>query len=684
MRECRSIRCLALGIPLLLAACHSTSKPPVSESKAQSAAPQEAPPPPRRLNLVLVTIDTLRPDRLGCYGNSQVETPTLDGLAKRGVLFENAVTSTPLTAPSHASIFTGLYPTGHKVRDTGGFILDGSHPTLASILHEQGWDTAAFVGSSVLKRKFGFDRGFTVYDDEMPKESSHKLQGEYAERRAGKVVDRAAAWLASRAGQPFFLWVHVFDPHSPYDPPSPFRETYRNRLYDGEVAYTDQQLGRLFAAVAQHSAPDQTLIAVLSDHGEGLADHGEYNHGVFLYDPTVRIAFLLAGPGVPAGLRVKQQARNIDLLPTVLELVGGKAPEGIAGVSLAPAFSGKDVPTDSCYLETLFPKINMGWAELRGIRTSRWKYVRAPHPELYDLSQDPGEKTNIAANHSAEVREMEGRLKTLTGGDQVEKVQTTMVDPRTMKQLQSLGYLGGASGREYALGGKGVDPKDRTAVLKLLYLAVSPDSGTTLPKRIPLLEEALRQDPADATIYFHLGDAYQQAGRAADAMKLYQNGIRNGLANAWLYSRLAYLYVRQGDPNQAISLYEKAAQLNPSDSDSLNDLGMTYLDGGKIAEAERSFQWSLAAGDESGMAYNGLGLVAVQKKDMAAARGWFEKAVRRDPDLLEARLNLGRAYKILGDNAKARASFEAFLAKASPAEYGPIIARLKAELAEMH
>jgi len=682
LRKCRSVRSLPLAVWLLCVSCHSPGKQPVAAESRPSVRSNDAPPVPRRLNLLLVTIDTLRADHLGCYGYSAIETPTLDGLAQRGVLFQNAVTHTPLTAPSHASIFTGLYPMEHKVRDTGGFVLDQSHPTLATLLRQLGWDTAAFVGSSVLKRGFGFDQGFELYDDEMPKPASRKLVGAYAEHRAGKVVDRAVRWLDSRAGKPFFLWVHVFDPHSPYDPPSPFRENYKGRLYDGEIAYTDQQLGRLFTAVAKISPREQTLIAVLSDHGEGLSDHGEYNHGVFLYDSTLRIAFLLAGPGVPAAVQVKQQARTIDLLPTLLELMGSRAPDGIPGTSLLPTFAGKAAPTDYSYAETLFPKINMGWAELRAIRTGRWKYIRAPHPELYDLLQDPGEKTNLAAGHPAELQQLEARLKAVIGGEQVEEVQTT-ADSRTMKQLRSLGYLGGASSHGYSLAGKGIDPKDRVAILKLLYLAVSPDSGAPSWRRIPLLEQALQQDKTDPTIYFHLGDQYQAVGRAADAMSLYQEGIRNGLRNAWLYSRLGYLYLQQGNKDEAISLYQKAAQLNPSDSESLNDLGMAYLDTGKVAEAERTLQWSLAAGDESGLAYNGLGLVSIQRKDVAAARGYFEKAVHRNPDLLEARLNLGRAYKILGDNAKARACFEAFLAKAPPAQYGEIIERLKEELGTM-
>jgi choline-sulfatase len=634
----------------------------------------------RKLNLVLVTIDTLRADRLGCYGYSKIETPNLDQLARKGVLFENAVTHTPLTAPSHASLFTGLYPTVHGVRDTGGFILSSSHLTIAEILRRQGWDTAAFVGSSVLKKHFGFNHGFAVYDDEMPPDP-RKLAAEYAERRAGVVVDRAVRWLASLHHTPFFLWVHVFDPHSPYNPPSPFREKYRARPYDGEVAYTDRQLGRLLTAVAKKSSPENTLIAVLSDHGESLAEHGEYTHGVFLYDSTLRIAFLLSGPGVPAGLRVKPQARAIDLLPTVLELMGGKAPPSVQGASLVSTFKGKEAAAWS-YEESLYPKINMGWAELRGIRTNHWKYIRAPKPELYDLTKDPAETTNVIASHPLEVQQLEANLKAVSSG--VEKVETRLADQRTLSQLKSLGYLGGSSGNEHRLTGKGIDPKDRVDVLKSLYLAVSPDAKVPATQHIALLRKALAEDPDNPTVYFHLGDEYGKASRPGEAMKLYSQAIHNGLRNAWLYSRLGYLYLRQGNKDEAIAAYETASQLNPTDSESLNDLAMAYLETGKLADAERVFKWSLATDDKYALAHNGMGLVSIQKHDYATARGYFEKAVRLDPDLLEAQLNLGRIYKILGLNALARASFEAFLAKASPSEYGPIISQLKEELAGMH
>ncbi|MDP3000669.1 MAG: sulfatase-like hydrolase/transferase [Bryobacterales bacterium] len=472
-----------------------------------------APPPPRRLNLVLVTIDTPRPDRLGCYGYSSIETPNLDRLAQRGALFENAVCQAPLTAPSHASMMTGLNPTAHKVRDTGGFVLSGSHTTLAKILQQQGWDTAAFVGASVLKKRFGLDQGFAVYDDAMPKPA------EDSERRAGEVVDRAVAWLGSQSGKPFFLWVHVFDPHLPYDPPSPFREKYKGRPYDGEVAYTDQPLGRLLESVAKKSPQENTLIAVLSDHGESFSGHGEYAHGVFLYDTTLRIAFLLAGPGVPPALRVKQQARTIDLLPTILELMGGKTPPEVQGASLRPAFAGKGVPTADSYAETLFSKLNMGWTELRGIRTSRWKYIRAPKPELYDLAQDPAETSNVIAQHPAEAQQLEAKLKSAIGaGADTEKVEPAAMDARTMKQLRSLGYLGGSSQGKQTLTGKGIDPKDRVEILKLLHTAMY--SGLPLAQRIAALRQAVAQDPTNPTLYNNLGNLYLEAGRSGELMKL--------------------------------------------------------------------------------------------------------------------------------------------------------------------
>lgn len=665
--------CACLAAVGALTAC----KRPETESKV-SSAPQLRP-----LNIVVITIDTLRPDHLNCYGYSKIETPNVDGIAQNGVLFENAVTQTPLTPPSHASIFTGLYPTAHHVRDTGGFILQSSSTTLATILQKQGWDTAAFISSAVLKKLFGLNQGFAVYDDQLPTPGKGHEFLEDAERRAGDTIDRALHWLDTQNGKPFFIWVHLYDPHAPYAPPAPFLEKYKDRPYDGEIAYADHELGRLFEAVRKKSPPEKTLFAVLSDHGESLGEHGEYTHGVFLYDSTLRIAFTMSGPGIPAGVRVKQQARTIDFLPTILELMGAKTPAAVQGASLTPSFTAKEVPTAVSYAETLYPKINMNWAELRAIRTNRWKYIRAPKPELYDLSQDAAEANNVIQSHAPEVLKFEAQLKAVIGIDGAEKVETSMLDQRTLDQLKSLGYVSGFASRKYDLTGQGTDPKDRVGVLKLIETAQSRQSHIPEARRIQLLEQALKEDPKDPSIYYQLGGKYEKAGRFPDAMKLYQAALQNGIESGLLHSRLGDLLVRGGRRDEAIAEYEKSARLNPTDVDSQANLATAYLQKGSLSDAERVYKWIVTTDPSYAAAYNGLGVIRIQNQDAAGARDYFEKATKLDPDLVDAQLNLGLIYKMEGDRARARICFEAFLAKAAPEAYRDVIPKVREELREL-
>jgi arylsulfatase A-like enzyme/Tfp pilus assembly protein PilF len=674
----RSVIALVLGLCLFtlvfLASCASIRK-----------TENDRPPALRPLNVVVVTIDTLRPDHVHCYGYGHVETPTLDLLAQRGVLFERAVAQAPLTPPSHASIFTGQYPTAHHVRNTGGFILPSSSRPLAKILQEQGWDTAGFIGSAVLKKTFGFNLGFGLYDDEMPKPGPADQFREDPERRAEVVVDRAIRWLNAQSAKPFFVWVHLNDPHLPYDPPSPFREQYRDHPYDGEIAYTDQQLGRLIGVIDK-KAPQNTIVAVLSDHGESLGEHGEYTHGVFLYDSTLKILFLMSGPGIPAALRVKRQVRSIDFLPTLLELMGGKAPDQVQGASLAPAFTGKLIATGTSYAETLYPKMNMGWAELRAIHTDDWEYVRAPQPELYDLTRDPGETTNVIERHPAETQRFEALLNGIVSSSapgRVEKVETSLVDPQIMEQLRSLGYLSGFAARTYELTGQGVDPKDRIHILKLLEEAESPRSSASDSSRLELLRKALAEDPANPSLYYQLGGRYEKAGRYKEAMNLYRAALARGIQSGRLHSRIADLLLREGKKDEGIAEYEKAAQFNPSDLDSQSNLATAYLEKGRVNDAERVLKWILTTDPDYAAAHNGLGLIAIQRRDPAAARGYFERAVQLDPDLMEAQLNLGLIYEMAGEPVRARACFEAFLAKASPKQYAQVIPKVRHELASL-
>jgi arylsulfatase A-like enzyme/Flp pilus assembly protein TadD len=641
--------------------------------------------PLRPLNVVVITIDTLRPDHLHCYGYDRIETPTLDRIAQSGVLFEKGVTQTPLTPPSHASIFTGLNPPTHKVRDTGGFVLSPSIPTLASLLQQQGWDTAAFISSAVLKKRFGFDHGFEVYDDQMPRPGNAQDFLEDAERRAGDTVDHAVKWLDGRSDKPFFLWVHLYDPHAPYAPPSPFREQYKDRPYDGEIAYTDHEVGRLMESLRRKSPPEKTLVAVLSDHGESLGEHGEYSHGVFLYDSTLRIAFLLAGPGVPPGLRVPQQARTIDLLPTILELLSAPSPAGVEGASLVPLFSGKDAGTAVSYAETLYPKINLGWTELRAMRTNQWKYIRAPRPELYDLSRDPMESRNVLAEHPSEVRMLEARLDAASHSPKSEKVETTPMDERTLEQLKSLGYTSGFTSRSYDLNGQGADPKDRVNILKLMDAAEQPQSGLSAARRIELLQQALRLDASNPLLYYTLGAKLEKSGRYDEALKLYRAALEKGIdkGHGRLHSRLGDLLVHAGKKAEAIPEYEQSVRMNPSDTSTQANLAAAYLEQGRLADAERVLKGIVAIEPTNAAAQNGLGILAIQRQDGTSARGYFEKAVELDPDLVEAHLNLGLLYKMAGDRARARASFEQFLAKAPPRQYGEQIPKVRAALAEL-
>lgn len=672
------LRASVLGLcslaTLTLVSCKSS--PPKQAAEMPDAKLQP-------MNVVVITIDTLRADHLHCYGNANIKTPTIDGLAQRGVLFEKAVTQTPLTQPSHASIFTGTNPNVHNVRDTGGFALQPSSITLATILQKQGWNTAAFVSASVLKRIFGFNQGFSTYDDKMPVGGNGFTGQPVATRPANITVDHAIEWLnAQPTGKPFLVWMHLYDPHQPYNPPEEFRKQYPQNLYDAEIAFADQQLGRFLDDVAKKSPSDKTLIVLLADHGEGLGQHGEYSHGVFLYDSTVRIPWIMVGPGVPAGVRIQQQARAIDVLPTILNVMGGRASSVVQGTSMVPSFSGKQVPSTYSYEETLYPKINMGWSELRGIHTAHWMYVRAPKPELYDLDQDPGELNNVIEAHPKEYRQLDAQLKSLSrlGKDGKEKVVANQMDQATMDQLKSLGYVSGFSERNIELTGKGADPKDHVATLSILQIVMGPGSDKLPPPRkIQLLQQALQDDPLNPSLYYALGEQYKEAGQYNQALQVCLDALHHGIRDGMILARLGQLYLREGNQAEAIRYYEQAAQLDPLDVEGQGNLATAYLQNGRLDDAERVFHWVLTI-QEYVPAYNGLGIIAIKRNNLPEARKDFTRAVQLDPNYAEAQLNLGILCAQTNDVPCERKAFQAFLKKAPPMAYGKVILQVRAAL----
>jgi len=407
------------------------------------------------LHLLLITLDTARADRFSYAGASPVETPAVDSLAAEGTAFLQAVSPVPVTLPAHASILTGLLPPAHGVRNNGTYRLTESAVTLAERLTAGGYRTGAFVGASVLDSRYGLDQGFEVYDDDMPGKPGAEFE---AQRGAEAVVGRALAWLDGVGEEPSFAWVHLFDPHMPYDPPEPERSRYPGAPYDGEIAYADRMIGRLLDGYRDRGLYGRTLVVFTADHGEALGEHGELTHGVFLFEPTVRVPMVMRAPGQSGGQRVVEQVRLIDLVPTVLDLLELGPAEGVDGRSLVPLLRGDDLEPVPAYLETRLPLENHGWFELRGLRTPETKLITGPTTELYDLASDPGETTDLAARRAGTVgqmlRDLEVRAATAQAGSEGAGERVEM-DEATRRQLTALGYVSSGASTEPSADGLG-------------------------------------------------------------------------------------------------------------------------------------------------------------------------------------------------------------------------------------
>ncbi|HKW01417.1 MAG TPA: sulfatase [Vicinamibacterales bacterium] len=416
---------------------------------AWSACARPAPPRPR--NLVIVTLDTTRADRLPMYGFASIETPAIDRLAREGVVFDQAMSVAPLTLTAHSSLFTGLYPPHHGVRDNADRPLPAGKTTMAEILRGRGFRTGAFVGSTVLAADRGLSRGFDVYDD------GASAGGKAPRRRPGnEVVDGALRWLDSSHNAPFFLWVHLYDAHTPQTLPDAFRRQYAGDLYAGGIAFADSQLGRLVDRLRQDGRLDSTAVIVAGDHGESLGEHGESEHGIFLYEGTLHIPMIVRAPGLPAR-RVSGLASLVDVLPTAIDLLG-LAPLAADGMDLVPALRGRGaLPERSIYAESMYAR-RFGWSPLRALRDGRFKLVDAPRPELYDLETDPFEEHDLSAARPGLVNAMRAALAGFDADSgRSDDAAPSPVAPDIRARLASLGYTSGAA----ALApGQGSDPKD--------------------------------------------------------------------------------------------------------------------------------------------------------------------------------------------------------------------------------
>src|SRR6266852_5654551 len=443
---------------------------------ASAADPPNNPP-----NVVLITIDTVRPDHLGCYGYKFIETPYLDALAAAGVRFTNAYTPVPITLPAHSVMLTGTYPMRTGMHDFSGNRLNASQPTLATLLHAKGYTTGAVLGSAVLDSRFGLNRGFDFYYDHFDFSRLDERNIDAMMRPGNEVVNHALSWLEVNRRKPFLLWVHLYDAHHPYNPPSPYREKYRTHLYDGGIAFVDAQVGRLVASLKAKGIYDRTLIVVAGDHGEGLGEHGEKTHGFFIYDTTLHVPLIFKLPA-DAGKQkpvVSESANLADLLPTILDVLGAGKPKELQGRSLVEAMKGKTAgaPVEN-YAETYLPRIHFNWSELRGVRFRQYHFIDAPRPELYDLTADPHELKNLYSLQRAVSNEMRKRLGQLiaqyTPAAGEKTAESTGLDPALMERLKSLGYVAVAGGGDEVLSDRRLaDPKDRVEVYELVSDALN-------------------------------------------------------------------------------------------------------------------------------------------------------------------------------------------------------------------
>lgn len=516
------------------------------------------------VSVLLVTLDTTRADHLGCYGAEFAATPNLDALARSGVRFDAAISPTPLTLPSHASILSGMVPRRHGVRNNALFRLGKAPPLVTELLRRRGYRTAAFVSSVVLDRITGIDRGFEHYDDSVrvgPREAFN-----YEERAAIQTNEAVFRYL-DQIAEPFFLWVHYFDPHLPYVPPGSFRARFQDRPYDGEIAFMDEQFGQLLAAVRSQSK--SLLVVVAGDHGESLGDHGEDAHGLFVYQATQRVPLIVAGPGVARGRVVGEPVGLVDLAPTLLDLLGLPGLPDPDGRSLEPMLRGQKTDPRGYELESLFPMYAYGWAPLRGLVRGEFKYIQAPREELYRLSTDPNEMEDIAATSAKRVTRLSESLLDLTEDDAIGPFEDDPELAEQRRRLESLGYLGGGSCSE---GDDPIDPKDGVAWIADLeagrraYQSGRPNEGIEPLKRL------LSRNPRNVPALLALAMCYLGSGQPEPAVAANREALEIRPDDDLVHFNLANALAALGRTNpdvlpEAREHYTRALELNPRFAD---------------------------------------------------------------------------------------------------------------------
>jgi len=657
-------------------------------------------------NILFITVDTLRSDHLASYGYEKIKTPHIDSLAQKGTLFKNVISHTPLTMPSHASIFTGTYPQFHGVRDNGYGRLKDEAVTLAEVLQQEDYATAAFVSTFVLNAKFGLNQGFETYDDVLQDRDPGKIiKHMEGERTADQVTGAAVQWLKDNHDKPFFLWVHYYDPHSIYNPPSPYKEIYKDNPYDGEIAFTDEQIGVLLSSLSELGLDKNTMIVFTSDHGESLGEHGENGHAVFVYDTTQKVPLIFVYPKeVPQEKMVENQVRHVDIMPTVLDFLRMKKNPQIQGTSLARLIKkrskGQNLPA---YSESLYANKHYNWSDLKAYRKRPWKYIQSSKPELYHIEEDPGEVVNLAEKRPDLVqkldRELEQFLKKTTSeeSDQENKEE---IDEETRERLMSLGYIHGAVETETdgpvpiemiqvmekmnhsaRLANEGlldqaiegfheVIEKDSRNVEAHIQLAQVYRAAERYDEAIEYFRKAASFKPEGPEVHDGLGNIYKDMGRVDEAFKEFSIALELDPENPAIINNIGWCYQQKMDFAKALEYYKQALEIDNEIATAHANIAICYRVQGRLEEAEKELMTALEQDPELAFAHSELCALTAIKGDLDGAIAHCQQAVELDPEGLDGYNNLGVCYERKGDFKKA---LENYLAAARIAPWNPLV-----------
>ncbi len=663
------------------------------------------------LDVLLITIDTLRADALGCYGNKTVETPWIDRLAAGGVRFEQAHAQNVVTLPSHANILSGRYPLDHGVRDNSGFRFPDGVDTLATLLERAGYVTGAFVSAFPLDSRFGLDRGFDVYDDRLgdPEARTAFLM---PERSGARTVQEAQKWRAAQGAARTLTWIHLYEPHFPYVPPEPFASRYAQSPYHGEVAYADSLLGPVLEPLLRAGKEGHTLVVLTGDHGEGLGEHGEKTHGIFAYDTTLRVPLILFAPRLFGPRVTVERVRHIDILPTVLDALGLEVPPGASGRSLLALAAGRGAAPAPSYFEALSSSVNRGWAPLTGLAQDRFKFIDLPIPELYDLEADPHETKNLAAAEPVELEAIRGQLARVRTADR--GIARGAESAETRERLRSLGYAS-ATAPGKARYTQDDDPKRLIGLDTAIQDVVTLYQAGHLEAGLARIKEVLAQRPDMPLALEHLGFLQREIGDLDGAVKTLQRSIAlnpedtdtvallgaylNESGRAREAAAVLAVYADRKDPDldvlmargaalaqigrtqEAIDTFNRALAIDPSNAAAKANLGTVSLAINDYPRARAILEEALALDPDVSRAHNALGVIAAETGQPEEAIAHWKRAVELNPREWDTLFNLGKLLRRQGREAEARPYIERFVQTAPPAQYGADIRQLRASLA---